>query len=91
MVDLDPDGVIILGHDTIFYEGNMSNDILKLSDKEEKFKFNPYKIAQKGVKTKEIEYDRYFMGAYLQYNPLKFFIYQKYFYFGEWYYMPMED
>ncbi len=91
MVDLSPDGVIIIGQDTIFYEGNMQNDVLKLSDKEEKFKFNPHKIAQKGVKTKEIEYDRYFMGTYLQYNPPKAIIYRKNFYFGKWYYLPMKD
>ena len=86
MANLNPDGVIILGQDTIFYEGRFMPDVMKTSDNKAYFSFNPESISRKGKSSKENEYDRYLMGFKIRYNPNRDIIYQKAQYFGEWYY-----
>ena len=86
MANLNPDGVIILGQDTIFYEGRFMPDVMKTSDNKAYFSFNPESISRKGTSSKENEYDRYLMGFKIRYNPNRDIIYQKTSYFGKWYY-----
>ena len=86
MANLNPDGVIILGQDTIFYEGRFMPDVMKTSDNKAYFSFNPESISRKGKSSKENEYDRYLMGFKIRYNPNRDIIYQKTSYFGKWYY-----